>query len=157
MTRGLQTRLVSFSGGRITTVALGSDYWDMIDEIKEWEKTTLNLIVEKTDKVRGKRSRANALRIYVLPGALSMRHKHSWRPFSAKTTPNSSGRKIIDALRLLAEAACQSNYKVRPQYLASRGSQYREQEKLNGDNTSLPIAISVFSGLAKDMIDVERA
>jgi predicted DNA-binding ribbon-helix-helix protein len=65
MTRGLQTRLVSFSGGRITTVALEPDYWDMIDEIKEWEKTTLNLIVEKIDKVRGKRSRANAPRIYV--------------------------------------------------------------------------------------------
>jgi predicted DNA-binding ribbon-helix-helix protein len=47
-------------------VALEPDYWDMIDEVKEWGKTTLNLIVEKVAKVRGNRSRTNALRIYVL-------------------------------------------------------------------------------------------
>jgi hypothetical protein len=58
-------------------------------------------------------------------------------------------------LRRIAEIIHLDDRKAQAQYLIRRGTEYHEMGKLRGDNAALHIAVSVFSSLAKDTVDVE--
>jgi hypothetical protein len=58
-------------------------------------------------------------------------------------------------LRRIAEILHVGDRKAQAQYLIDRGAEYHERGKLRGDNAALHIAVSVFSSLVKDTVDVE--
>jgi predicted DNA-binding ribbon-helix-helix protein len=64
---------------------LGAEFWEMLNEISILEGKSLGEMVEKIDRMRGKSSRASAIRVFVLKyfqsqAALSATERPSQRP-----------------------------------------------------------------------------